>query len=96
MRIEPAELTLPACVHCRWCGHLIYVPSDCLLHDGDCPEWRWELSEQCYGFTHLFLARTGTEQVKDSVMKQAEELALLHPRLGGTAIAEQIIDWLGF
>jgi hypothetical protein len=93
--IEPEELSLSACVHCRWCGCLTFEPVDCALHDLECPEYVWELSERCWGFVYLYLGRTGAHEISGAVMHQAEELSLLNPLLGGPAIAEQILGWLG-
>jgi hypothetical protein len=88
---DPEDIPFAACIHCRWCGFLVNVPADCLLHGAQCPDWSWELSEQCYGFAVRYLQRTGAEYIMGAVLQQAEEVSLLNPNLGGPGVAEVII-----
>ena len=93
---DPRQILWPrSCLYCRWCGLLVYEPTDCAVHEVlDCPGYCWELSSQAHLFVVHFLLRSGRRRVPDFLMDQAEGLALMHPEMDGSEMANTIIDRL--
>ncbi len=91
-RIQIEELPITACVHCRWCGSLIYSPGDCPLHGNECPLWEWELSEQAYGFVIRYMDRTHARRIPGRVMLLAREISLLHPEIVGSDVCDRVLN----
>lgn len=79
-----------SCMHCGWCGDVLWAPELCVSHEDGCPGWRWDMTFQASECVLELVELFGLPLAEDIVDEARELGSAFGPHGNGPMLARSV------